>query len=62
MACGCRKNKGTDARPANGASGNYQVWRNGSYTGRAFVSIGSAQTYANRIGGEVRATSPQENS
>jgi hypothetical protein len=54
MACGCRKNKGSDARPANGASGAYQVWRNGSYTGRAFVSIGSAQTYANRIGGEVR--------
>jgi hypothetical protein len=54
MACGCRKNKGTDTRPANESSGAYQVWRNGSYTGRAFVSLGSAQVYANRIGGEVR--------
>lgn len=57
MGCGCRKNTGTDARRVNDASGSYQVWRNGSYTGRSFASIGSAQTYANRIGGEVRTAS-----
>jgi hypothetical protein len=54
MGCGCRKNTGSDARRVNDASGAYQVWRNGSYTGRAFASLGSAQTYASRIGGEVR--------
>lgn len=54
MACGCRKNAGTDTRRVNDASGSYQVWRNDAYTGRAFTSLGSAQTYANRIGGEVR--------
>lgn len=57
MGCGCRKNRGTsnDTRQADVSTGRYQVWRNGSYTGRAFTSLGSAQVYANRIGGEVRS-------
>lgn len=61
MGCGCRKNRGGDARQTDVTTGRYQVWRNGAYTGRAFTSLGSAQTYANRIGGEVR-TSPEESS
>jgi hypothetical protein len=59
MGCGCRKNTGSDARQTGVTSGRYQVWRNDQYTGRAFTSLGSAQTYANRIGGEVRTTSDQ---
>lgn len=50
MGCGCRKNKTT----ADSLAGNYQVWRNGTFTGRSFSSLGQAQTYASRIGGEVR--------
>jgi hypothetical protein len=46
MGCGCRKN--------NSGTCQYQVWRNDSYTGRCFSSLGQAQTYASRIGGEVR--------
>lgn len=54
MGCGCRKNKPTDARKVPESVGDYQVWRNNSYTGRTFTSLAQAQTYANRIGGEVR--------
>lgn len=59
MGCGCRKNRGSDARQTDVTTGRYQVWRNGSYTGRAFTSLGSAQTYANRIGGEVRTSTDE---
>jgi hypothetical protein len=57
MGCGCRKNRNNDSRviAVNSASAmTYQVWRNGSYTGRSFTSLVSAQNYANRINGEVR--------
>lgn len=54
MGCGCRKNKTGDTRVSSSLIGNYQVWRNGSYTGRSFTSLAQAQTYATRIGGEVR--------
>lgn len=55
MGCGCRKNKKTnDARTTDSFIGTYQVWRNGSYTGRSFTSLAQAQSYALRIGGEVR--------
>jgi len=53
MGCGCRKKSGTDARTSTSA-GKYQVWRSGSFTGRTFTSLVSAQAYADRIGGEVR--------
>lgn len=53
MGCGCRKGANGDARNGGG-SGKYQVWRNGSFTGRSFTSLVSAQTYASRVGGEVR--------
>lgn len=60
MGCGCRKRPGGEAR-VTGASdltlGKYQVWRNGTYTGRSFASLAHAQTYASRIGGEIRASS-----
>lgn len=55
MGCGCRKNRNTETRSApTPVSGGYQVWRNGTYTGRTFMSLPSAQSYADRIGGEVR--------
>jgi hypothetical protein len=54
MGCGCRKNKTTDTRSNEVMAGGYEVWRNGTYTGRSFASLGQAQTYANRVGGEVR--------
>ena len=54
MGCGCRKNKTTDTRSSELILGDYQVWRNGSYTGRSFTSLAQAQSYADRIGGEVR--------
>lgn len=54
MGCGCRKNKTSDQRETTSFIGGYQVWRNGSYTGRSFSSLAQAQTYADRIGGEVR--------
>ena len=53
MGCGCRKNRGNDSRRATTPVGTYQVWRNGTYTGRAFTSLVSAETYAASIGGEV---------
>lgn len=60
MGCGCRKNKKTtsDARmiAADSASRlTYEVWRDGSYTGRAFTSLVTATAYARRINGEVIA-------
>lgn len=59
MGCGCRKNKtNNDSRvlAADSASRlTYEVWRNGSYTGRAFTSLVTANAYANRVGGEVVA-------
>jgi hypothetical protein len=54
MGCGCRKNKSNDTRNNTLSLGDYEVWRNGSYTGRTFTSLAQAQTYAERIGGEVR--------
>ena len=54
MGCGCRKNKTTDTRVTPSSSGSYEVWRNETYTGRTFTSLAQAQTYAKRIGGEVR--------
>lgn len=58
MGCGCRKNKSNDSRSSSGdlTLGKYQVWKSGSYTGRSFSSQLSAQNYAARIGGEVRAS------
>lgn len=56
MGCGCRKNKTNDTRTGDSLLGQYQVWRNGSYTGRSFTSLAQAQTYAERIGGEVRTS------
>ena len=55
MGCGCRKKKTTDQRDTTAFVGGYQVWRNGSYTGRSFASMAQAQDYATRIGGEVRS-------
>ena len=55
MGCGCRKGTATGARTNADATGQFEVWRNGTFTGRRFASVGSAQQYANRIGGEVRA-------
>jgi hypothetical protein len=49
MGCGCRKKSSNDS-----LLGQYQVWRNGAYTGRSFSSLAQAQNYAERIGGEVR--------
>lgn len=54
MGCGCRKNRSNDARTSSVNAGKYQVWRAGSFTGRSFTSIVSAQAYASRVGGEVR--------
>lgn len=47
MACGCRK---------KASVGQYRVFLNGNFTGRAFASLSDAQAYANRIGGEVRTS------
>ena len=58
MGCGCRKNKANDTRTAEPFNtGAYMVYRNGAYTGRSFTSLAQAQTYADRIGGEVRTQS-----
>jgi hypothetical protein len=54
MGCGCRKGTANDQRSTTDTSGQFEVWRNGTFTGRRFASVGSAQQYANRIGGEVR--------
>lgn len=54
MGCGCRKNRSSDSRTSTAPVGQYEVWRNGSFTGRSFSSLAQAQDYANRIGGEVR--------
>lgn len=56
MGCGCRKNKTNDTRTVESLVGTYQVWRNNAYTGRSFSSLAQAQTYATRIGGEVRTS------
>jgi hypothetical protein len=55
MGCGCRKKKSNDSRTATDTNvGSYQVWLNGTFTGRSFASLSQAQTYADRLGGEVR--------
>jgi len=54
MACGCRKNKTSTTSTTTTVSGGYQVWLNDNYTGRTFMSLPTAETYAKRIGGEVR--------
>ena len=59
MGCGCRKNRNTgDARviAADAASRlTYEVWRNGTFTGRSFTSLVTATAYARRVDGEVIA-------
>jgi hypothetical protein len=56
MACGCRKKNNGETRAAPAVpSGGYQVWLNDNYTGRTFMSLSTAQTYAKRVGGEVRS-------
>jgi len=54
MGCGCRKNRTVQTTVTPNATG-YQVYRNNTYTGRQFTSLAAAQTYAIRIGGEVRS-------
>lgn len=56
MGCGCRKNKSSDTRRAVDAASRltYEVTLNDQPTGRRFTSLISAQSYAAKIGGEVR--------
>lgn len=54
MGCGCRKRKNNDSRAVSAASSlQYEVWRNGTYTGRSFTSLVSATRYAKKVDGEV---------
>lgn len=57
MGCGCRKKASTDTRAAVEAGSRvmYEVFLNDSSTGRKFNSLITAQSYARKIGGEVRA-------
>lgn len=57
MGCGCRKKASTDTRAAVDAGSRvlYEVFLNDSSTGRRFNSLITAQSYARKIGGEVRA-------
>lgn len=57
MGCGCRKKASTDTRAAVEAGSRvlYEVFLNDSSTGRRFNSLITAQSYARKIGGEVRA-------
>lgn len=59
MGCGCRKNRTNgDARvvAADVASRlTYEVWRDGTFTGRSFTSLVTATAYARRVGGDVIA-------
>jgi hypothetical protein len=57
MGCGCRKKATTDTRAAVDAGSRvmYEVYLNDTSTGRRFNSLITAQQYASKIGGEVRA-------
>lgn len=57
MGCGCRKKTSTDTRAAVDAGSRvmYEVYLNDTSTGRKFNSLITAQSYARKIGGEVRA-------
>jgi hypothetical protein len=58
IPCGCRKNKTSDTRAALDAATRtyYEVWLNGTFTGRRYTSLVQATTYANKIGGNVVTT------
>jgi len=54
LGCNCRKKKSNDSRAVSAASSlTYQVWRNGTYTGRSFTSLVQATRYAKKVQGEV---------
>jgi len=57
MGCGCRKKSSMDTRTAVDAGSRviYEVFLNDSSSGRRFNSLITAQQYAKKIGGEVRA-------
>lgn len=57
MGCGCRKKASTDTRAAVEAGSRviYEVFVNDTSTGRRFTSLITAQQYASKVGGEVRA-------
>lgn len=56
MGCGCRKNRSTVQTTLTSSNPTgYQVYRNGTYTGRQFTSLIAAQSFASRIDGEVRS-------
>lgn len=56
MGCGCRKNRSTVTTTMTTSNPTgYQVYRNGTYTGRQFSSLAAAQSFAQRIDGEVRS-------
>lgn len=57
MGCGCRKNKiqRTIQAATAGSSMTYEVFVNGTSTGRSFTSLVSAQQYAQQVGGEIHA-------
>jgi hypothetical protein len=57
MGCGCRKNSTSQTRAAVDAGSRvmYEVFLNDTSTGRKFNSLITAQSYAKKVGGEVRA-------
>lgn len=57
MGCGCRNRTtaGTRAAVDAGSRVIYEVFVNDLSTGRKFSSLITAQQYASKIGGEVRA-------
>jgi hypothetical protein len=57
MGCGCRKKSSTNTRAAVEAGSRvvYEVYLNDKSTGRHFTSLITAQQFATKIGGEVRA-------
>jgi hypothetical protein len=58
MGCGCRKNKTNDTRTALDAATRtyHEVWLNNTFTGRRYTSLIQAQSYANKINGNVVTT------
>lgn len=56
MGCGCRKRATVDTRQAVDAGSRvmYEVFVNDTSSGRRFNSLITAQSYAKKIGGEVR--------
>lgn len=58
MGCGCRKRNPQDARVIGATAGarlTYEVWVNEEFSGRSFTSLISAQRFAAKVNGEVRA-------